>query len=181
MTLYIHAFRCKVCGNRFELKRHSAAPPKNPRCPRKACQSKKVRTSHMPDVGLDVAAGKVPALVGSIPTRAMDMALEVAARDTGLTDLNTNIRYGENMAPKLAPRLQAQADGFFGGGRVKSGRRTIKLDLSGALSPITGGGVGPVQGSPAVSVDPRTFLPPGRQGASAVPQHTVLASDQPTS
>jgi len=180
MTTFIHAFRCKKCGNRFELRRQSEAIPQHPKCPRKACQSKRVRESHMPDRGLDVAAGKAPALVGSIPTRALDVALEIAAKDAGLTDLNTSARYGENMAPKLPPRLQKQADGFFGGARAAptNGRRKIQVDLRGALGGLAQGGPQPAAGAgPAVAVDVANFLPRGRRGASAVPTHQVIAGD----
>lgn len=180
MTTYIHAFRCKICGNRFELRRKSEAPPKHPICPRKGCQSKRVRESHMPDVGLDVAAGKAPAQVGSIPTRALDIAMEVGAANAGLTNLNDSARYGESMAPKLPPRLQTQADNFWGGGgagAAKKGRRKVQVDLSGVLSPFSKGVAQAPASSPSVSVDPRSFLPAGRQGASAVPAHSVIASD----
>jgi hypothetical protein len=175
MTTFIHTFRCRACGERFELRRHSEAVPKHPRCPRKACQSAKVRESFMPDQGLDVAAGKAPTIGGSVNVRALDMSLKIAAEDAGLTDLNTSARYGESMAPKLPPRLQAQADGFFGGGRIATpGKRRVQVDLRGALGALAQGPqVQPAAGGGAVDIG--SFLPKGRQGSSAVPSHKVIA------
>ena len=182
MTTFIHAYRCKVCGNRFELKRKTETPPKNPTCPRVECRgTHRVRESHMPDVGLDVSAGIAPSIGGSIPTRAMDEAMKITAEDHHLTDLNTSAHYGESMAPKLPPRLQAQADGFFGGGRVKTGgRRQIKVDLRGALGALSQGGApAPTeQGGGGFAVDVRNLLPAGQRGQSAVPSHRVIAGDR---
>lgn len=79
---------------------------------------------------MDVAAGKAPAVGGAIETRAMDIAMEVAAHNAGVTDLNDRPRYGENSAPKLAPRLQAQVDNFWPDPK-RQRKRTGRIDLSG--------------------------------------------------
>lgn len=177
MTLYIHDFRCKACGNRFSVRRKSEAVPQHAQCPRKACGSKRVRESHMQDVGFDPAEGKSPALGGSIHAKALDYSMKIAAEDAGLTNLNDSARYGEPMAPKLPPRLQTQADGFFGGGKVAGhGRRRVQVDLRGAMGALAQGGA-PAAQNPGFSVDVGSLLPKGRSGGSAVPTYTAVASD----
>ena len=175
MTTFIHAFRCKKCGNRFELRRKSEAVPKKAQCPRKACGSKRTKESHMEDVGLNVAEGRVPAIGGSIYAKALDMSMKIAAEDSGLTNLNDSARYGENMAPKLPPRLQQQADGFFGGGGLaKPGKRKAQIDIRGALGALAQGGQ-PAPANQAFSVDVGSLLPKGNKGSSAVPAYRSIA------
>jgi len=129
---YAHWFRCSCCGGRFSVVRLTADPAKvkTPKCPRKRCTGK-VRQSHMPDVGMDVAAGKAPGLVGSAWARGYDMALDAAAHNAGLTNVIDNPRYGESSAPKLPPKQQALADSFWGKPAAPAKTITKRVDLQG--------------------------------------------------
>lgn len=46
--------------------------------------------------------------------KAIDLTADIVMQDHKLTNLQDSSRVGESMAPKIEPRLQAQADGFFG-------------------------------------------------------------------
>lgn len=46
--------------------------------------------------------------------KAIDMTADIVMQDHKLTNLQDSSRVGESMAPKIEPRLQAQADSFFG-------------------------------------------------------------------
>lgn len=57
--------------------------------------------------------GTAPAIGGSLIVRAVDQTAQIVMEDHGMTDLRSDVREGEAMAPKLAPRLQAMADNMF--------------------------------------------------------------------
>jgi hypothetical protein len=57
--------------------------------------------------------GTAPAIGGSIVVRAVDQTAQIVMEDHHMTDLRSDVREGETMAPKLAPRLQAMADNMF--------------------------------------------------------------------
>lgn len=58
---------------------------------------------------------------GNVNTKAVDMTAEIVMKDYGMTDLKDQVRVGESSAPKLAPKLQAQADNMFSGNKAKRG------------------------------------------------------------
>ena len=58
--------------------------------------------------------------------KCVDKTAEIVMTDYGMTNLKDNVRVGENMAPKLTPRLQTAADNMFGG----KSRRDLKLDTA---------------------------------------------------
>lgn len=128
---YQHFFRCRGCGDRFSVMRLTADPAKVkvPRCPKKRCTGR-VRESHVPDIGMDVAAGVAPAQVGAIQVRALDTAMNITMADHGMTDLSDDFRPGAVTAPRLRPDLQAKADAFFSPAK-KQGPRQGRVDLSG--------------------------------------------------
>lgn len=137
---YEHRFRCRACAHRFSVVRLTAdsSKVKTPKCPR--CKGR-AKQSFMADVGMDVGAGKAPGVTGAIPVKAYDMALEVAAHNSGLTDINDKPRYGEISAPKLEPRLQQMADNFWGSQKPQGPRR-MKLNIppglgGGPSAPVT--------------------------------------------
>lgn len=82
---------------------------------------------------MDVAAGKAPGLIGAANVVAYDMAMEAAAHNAGLTDLNDRPRYGESSVPKLRPDLQHKVDNFFGPANGSPKPKTVqkRVDLSG--------------------------------------------------
>jgi hypothetical protein len=103
-TSYRISLRCTDCGHKW---RRTVTDPDEPDPPCPHCA--KATTN----IGLDVAAGKVPAIGGNIAVKAMDFTLETVSQEYGLTDLRTDAREGETMTPKLPPAQQAQADAMF--------------------------------------------------------------------
>lgn len=57
--------------------------------------------------------GQAPAVGGSMLAKAVDTTAQIVMEDQQMTDLRDDVREGETMTPKLAPRLQAMADGMF--------------------------------------------------------------------
>lgn len=103
-TSYRITLRCTDCAHKWKRTVSSPDEP-DPPCPQCA---KQVQT-----IGLDVAAGRVPAIGGNPAVKAMDFTMEAVSQDYGFTDLRTDAREGEAMAPKLPPAQQAMADAMF--------------------------------------------------------------------
>ena len=82
----------------------SLAARRDPPCP-KCSRARKPRKMKFD--------GTAPAIGGSIVVRAVDYTAQTVMSDYGMTDLRSDVREGETMAPKLAPRLQAMADNMF--------------------------------------------------------------------
>jgi hypothetical protein len=71
--------------------------------------------------GMDVGAGRAPAVGGSLVVRAVDETARIVMEDHGMTDLRSDVREGETMAPKLPPKQQEMADNFFSGPQRRRG------------------------------------------------------------
>lgn len=185
-----HFFRCRTCANRFHVDRLTADPAKVkvPKCPRKGCTGK-VRESHMPDVGMDVAAGKAPATT-SIQATAYDTAMKFAMEDSQSTDIldhsrpGSVIRNGEATAPPLPTHLQTNVQNFWGGQRKQGKTRTARADLSGVFGEraIAAQAGAPVMGQNftadrGVGIAPILTAKP--TGVSPVPDHRVVGSFNP--
>lgn len=101
---------------------------------------------------MDYDSNRAPAVVGqSNHVKAIDETAKIVMETYGMTDLRTDVREGETMAPKLAPKLQAMADGMFGGGRNRgiaaSGMdpaRLARQAMGGAFSPKRTGSADPI-------------------------------------
>ena len=66
--------------------------------------------------GIDFNNPRAPAMIGqNVQIKAIDETAKLVMQDYGMTDLRSDVRQGETAAPKLAPRLQQQADNFFTG------------------------------------------------------------------
>lgn len=98
-------YRCRVCAMRFKATIYEGDP--DPACPNLDCQT--VQTP----IGLDVSAGRVPAIGGSHHTRAFDAATQIVMEDQKLTNLSDATREGDSMAPKLPHAQQRVADAIF--------------------------------------------------------------------
>lgn len=177
---YAHPFRCKSCGGRFQVVRFTADPDKvkTPKCPRKSCGGK-AKQSFMEDVGMDVAAGKAPGVVGSVPVLAYDASMKIAMEDHQLTDIQDHHRAGEATAPKLRPDLQAKADGFWGGNQQKPRTRTAKVDMSPIYGERATGGAPPgarfsADSAPAVM----PILTSKPEGSSPIPKYVDVGARQ---
>jgi hypothetical protein len=134
--------QCTKCGHKWTRTTtdvDSADPP----CP----NCKKIQRSR----GMDYSSNRAPANVGNNPrTNAVDHTAETVMQDYGMTDLRSDVRQGETMAPKLKPRLQSMADTMFAGGNrggMMRGINTAKLArqaMAGNFAPNRVGGVDPV-------------------------------------
>lgn len=100
----ISLYHCNDCYCNFKQKTDDL-PKEKPPCPK--CESANVIWRGTP---VTVISDK-----GKTQNKAIDITAETVMQDYKMTDLRSDVRQGENMAPKLAPKLQAQADSFFGG------------------------------------------------------------------
>lgn len=173
---YKHSWRCRSCGDRFHTIRLTAdAEGMNPRCPKNACKGKS-KPSFQEDVGMDVAAGRAPGVVGAnVQVKAYDSSMEIAMQDHGMTDIQDHRYQGESTAPKLPTHLQQQADAFWGSSQKKQKARTGNVDLS----PIFGSRATPATTGAQFKADSGSLIAPilqhKPQGSSPIPPHTVIA------
>jgi hypothetical protein len=103
-TSYRITLRCTDCAHQFKRTVTDLAEA-DPPCPK--CGVAKQ------NIGLDVAAGRVPAVGGNPSVKAMDFTMNSVAAEYGMTDLRTDAREGETMAPKLPAQQQRMADAMF--------------------------------------------------------------------
>ena len=78
--------------------------------------------------------GKAPATIGrNNMVKAVDLAADIAMKDYGLTDLRSDARPGETMAPKLPIQQQKLADNFFnpGANPAFGSRRAKQMQMLG--------------------------------------------------
>ena len=110
MTRFQVTLRCTACGHKYKrvLKAESELELQfmsDPPCP--------ICTHVHKTIGMDVGGGKAPGVVGSLHAKAIDATAQIVMEDHNMTDLRDNVHMGESAAPKLPPRLQAQADNMF--------------------------------------------------------------------
>lgn len=165
-------FRCDCCGNVFEKTLRSLDTP-DPPCPNLACPGphfnradRAAITEEIPDNvtsmpdRMDWQSGRAPAHTGANnQVKAVDATAEIVMQDYGLSDLRDGVRPGETMAPKLAPKLQQMADGFFGGGAAKgmgvNSGQLARRAMSGAMRPT-----GPSNPDPVKILHDNKYKPP---------------------
>lgn len=115
-TTWVSVNNCRRCGTRWKetsTKPISLDDPP-PTCPNLNCGVE------LTPIGMDIASGVAPAIGGtSIHNKAIDETARIVMHDYGLTDLRDDVRPTETMAPKLPPKQQAAADGFFGAGKAR--------------------------------------------------------------
>ena len=134
--------QCRECGHTYKRVLRSLNA-KDPPCP--VCKKSMIN----PRDGLAdiIKHQKAPPMHGSNAVKAIDYTANLVMEEHKLTDLRDNVRQGETMAPKLAPKLQAQADSFFGPKKKSANmpfdvNRLGKQALSGAFR---GGGPDPMK------------------------------------
>ena len=143
--------RCIPCGHRYTRVLPAEDAP-DPPCP--AClKREKIR-------GMDFSSNRAPATIGANPRiQAIDQTAEIVMQDHGLTDLRSDVREGETSAPKLPPKLQQMADGFFAGGGkrklIPNAAIMARRALAGSYSPGAQQAPDPV----AVAQAPRAPMP----------------------
>jgi len=168
MSRFLVRLRCTSCAHRFkrimsaEDEMHLAELP-DPPCPHCGVIQKKR--------GMDVAGGRAPAVGGSLAVRAVDETAKIVMEDHGLTDLRSDVREGESMAPKLPPVLQARADNFFSAPRARRNPAggIFSLPPAAVMKAAVGGRF----------MTPDTVVPMASQRAADRPNiHVVAASDK---
>ncbi len=108
--------RCQNCSHTYRFRATSNLPDASD-VPDKDCPKCKAAQKTR---GLDIAAGKAPAVGGSNAVKAMDMAANMVMEDHGMTDLSSDGREGAIMAPKLPPVQQQRADAMFSSPKISS-------------------------------------------------------------
>lgn len=153
---YLLKLRCTGCGNRYRKtvevpEGKSLSEIKDPPCPTCAKVQKVIKRNW--------AAGEAPSIGGNnIMNKAIDETAKIVMSDYKMTDLHdTNLRPGDAMTPKLPPRLQAQADSFFGGpkrGQATAGINTGQIARTALAGGYNIGTPNPVEGMHRARVKP---------------------------
>ena len=127
--------RCSACHHTWRYKAFSATSDASdvvdPPCPKCATAQR--------DIGMDVSAGRAPAVGGSIAVKAMDTAARITMEDHGLTDLSSTGRPGENMAPKLSPAQQELSDSMFAPKPMNTGMAALAARANAMAKAAMGG------------------------------------------
>lgn len=110
MTRFQVTIRCTQCNHKYKrvMKAENEAELQfmsDPPCP--------ICTHVHKAIGMDIASGKAPGVVGSLQAKAIDNTAQIVMEDYKMTDLRDDVRVGESSAPKIAPRLQQMADNMF--------------------------------------------------------------------
>lgn len=119
-------YSCSDCGNVFSVITENKPKGRCPSCPqckksnypslKSTTKSNKTYTQAELDKNVEdiVISRKAPSVGGTSNfNKAWDATQEMVAVDYQMTDLNTNLRAGDSMAPKLRPDLEQQVDQVF--------------------------------------------------------------------
>ena len=125
MSKFQLVLRCRSCKHKYKRivaadSEEDVADIPDPPCPK--CAKKTRRTDVMetasapiPFTGFDPTRGTAPGIIGGNKmVKAIDKTAEIVMQDHHLSDLKTNVREGDIMAPSLPPQQQKLADNFFG-------------------------------------------------------------------
>jgi hypothetical protein len=171
--------RCRACHYKYKRivtalseEEVSLIPdPPCPKCAKKVRRTDIYETSSAPVAfeGIDLSKQTAPGIVGANKiVKAVDKTAEIVMADHHLTDLKSNIREGESMAPRLPGGQQKMADNFFGGhnmmGPAKSLRqKKLQAAVRGALAGR----------NRATSIDIKSVLPDSRVALRSVGQERI--------
>lgn len=141
MTKFEVKIQCDECGHRYKRILKSISDP-DPPCPACTKAQRKPR-------GMDYTSTRAPAAIGgNVQIKAIDETARIVMEDHHMTDMRTDVRMGENAAPRLPPVQQAKADAFFGGPRRKRGG----INLGPVAATAVRGGYGAGQGHDPVQM-----------------------------
>ena len=140
MSEFMVTIRClnAECGHKYKRKMAAADETElayipDPPCPK--CS--KPKKTNVAEFKFD---GRAPAIGGSLAVRAVDTTAQIVMEDHKMTDLRSDVREGESMAPKLPPRQQAMADSFFAKpNRNRGGAGIFGLPPAAVLKAAVGG------------------------------------------
>lgn len=140
---YRSQYRCSECKNTFE-KTTKLFPKKEPPCPickkmqrvhMKGSVSDKTHNFGETDIigGTPEAPQKSFSMGGTNAHKAFDKTAEIVMQDYGMTDINmnSNIRPGDDLVPKLRPDLEARVNNSGGWGGNKK-NNVMGMQKSGA-------------------------------------------------
>jgi hypothetical protein len=164
-TTYRITLRCTDCATQWKRTVTDPNEP-DPPCPNCAKATN--------NIGLDVAAGRAPAMGGNLAVKAMDFTLESVAAEYQMTDLSTSAREGESMAPKLPAQQQAAADAMFNPLKRASmlGASQRKLNQIASLAKA-----GAYNNTAHRAPDPVTFAQQGRERGASPVRANYVAGD----
>jgi hypothetical protein len=171
-TVWRLKLRCDDCGHIYRRTVGAEAEP-DPPCPICARMPR-------PPIGLDLAAGKAPAVASNPTVKAMDWTMEAVAQDYGLTDLKTDGRDGATMAPSLPPAQQAMADAMFNPAarakQMQSANPAVAARLNQIAATAKAGGY--AQNDPTWRPDPVAAAHKGRARGEPI-KVNIVAGDGP--
>ena len=147
MTRFRLTLRCNACGHKYKRTIECAgdvADVPDPPCPRCAKPRRKPRHKGLKGI---IESQSAPAVTGgNIRNKAIDETANIVMDMYGMSDLKTNTREGDTMAPSLTPRQKMMSEHFWGG---KRGRRnlvdmkpTVQAAMQGAFLPGRGARAG---------------------------------------
>ena len=123
--------KCLRCGNDFSWETEKLTKRDKP-CPNPICKEA-IRIEKGAREARNfqgILENGPPALIGnSNVVKAVDTTAQIVMDSYGMTNLKDGIRAGESMAPKLPEKMQAAADGFFGGPQNNPAQQKRFADL----------------------------------------------------
>lgn len=137
--------RCLECGHKYKKRVEAdsieaVGAIADPPCPK--CKKKKRPAVHG---GLEeiIATQSAPSVNHNGPrSQAIDETARIVMEDYGLSDLKTNIREGDSMAPNLTPQQRKMGENFWGGRRgqkpMMDGKQMVSSAMQGAFLPGRG-------------------------------------------
>lgn len=180
MSKFQLVLRCRACAYKYkrivtavdEAEVAAIPDPPCPKCAKKVKRTDTYETSSapIPFTGIDLSQQTAPGIVGANKiVKAVDKTAEIVMQDHHLTDLKSNVREGETIAPRLAPPMQKMADNFFGGGGAVKGKamtmrqKKLQAAVRGALAGH----------NRSTSIDIKSVLPDQRVALRSVGQERI--------
>ena len=147
------SYNCSDCGFKFEkLTEHDPRKKgRKPSCPEcrkgKYSTMKSITKSNKEYTQEELSKNekeitesrKFPATGNSNYTKAWDATQEMVAQDYQMSDLNTNLREGDSMAPKLRQDLEKKVDGVFKQQKPIMGENTARSMNASLMRQINSG------------------------------------------
>lgn len=148
---YEFKWGCRECGHKWKrvIATNDPLSVSDPACP--ACKKEKKRNEHFS--AFDPAGGRAPSYASNVKNKALDATAEIIMREHHMTDIKspTEVRVGDDSAPRIPPHLQKMADNMFQPQKqlssVGMGRQAgmiASAAMRGAYSPAATGSPDPI-------------------------------------
>jgi hypothetical protein len=126
-------FQCAKCGHTW-IRTLKAEPKKDPPCPSKRCEEVAERAQlkrENENLRRMLQEQQGPATIGAnLRVKAIDETANIVMKDHNMTDLRSDMREGDTMAPKLPQHQQALADAMLA--KPKKGGVVPVISMDGA-------------------------------------------------